>query len=175
MTYPVRGDILKPWKGVVPVKQINLICSILALLCFVSMFMPIIAPRYPAGEYYAPAGNNDYYYTGEYYLAKTHWSVTEFASQSVVWRILLSLDQALLLIWALMSVRGEAGRMGLGVAVVNLILVGITVARMMAVMWNCRWVVLVVLALDCIAAVVMAAQAKGPIGKTAVDRSGKAR
>ena len=34
-------------------KQLNVLCSIIALFCFVSMFMPVIAPRFPAGQYYA--------------------------------------------------------------------------------------------------------------------------
>ena len=139
-------------------KAINLICSILALFCFVSMFVPVIAPRYPAADYVAPAGNDDYFYTGEYYLSKTYWTITDFASQTLVARILLSLDQAALLIWALLSVRGEAGKKGLAVAVINLVFVGVVVALMLGSMWSCRWAVLAVSALDMIAAVVMAAR-----------------
>lgn len=140
--------------------QINLICSILALLCFLSTFVPIIALRYPASDYYAPEGNTDYFFNGDYYLAKRCWSVTDYAfSHSTVWRVVLSFSQALLLLWALLSVRGEAGKSGLAIAALNLVVVGIIVIAMLSAMWSCRWGVLAVLAADCIAAVVMAALA----------------
>jgi len=142
-------------------KQINLICSILALLCFLSTFVPIVALRYPASDYYAPEGNTDYFFTGDYYLAKSYWSVTDYAfSRSPVWRVVLSVSQALLLLWAFLSVRGEAGKSGLAIAVLNLLVVGIVVIAMLSKMWSCRWGVLAVLATDCIAAVVMAALAR---------------
>ena len=37
-------------------KRFNLICSVIALFCVISMYMPVIAPRYPADQYYAPPG-----------------------------------------------------------------------------------------------------------------------
>lgn len=142
-------------------KHLNLIISILALFCFVSMYMPIIAPRYPAAQYYAPSGNYnaEYYYTGEYYCAREYWSMTRFvfAGKSVLFRVVLSLDQALLMLWALMSVRGHAGRDGLVIALINLVVVGFVLFRMFAVMGSCQWGVTAVLILDTLAAVVMAA------------------
>ena len=142
-------------------KHLNLIISILALFCFVSMYMPVIAPRYPAAEYYAPGGNYsaEYYFTGDYYFAREYWSMTRFvfANDSVLFRIVLSLDQALLMLWAMMSVRGHAGRNGLVIALFNLAVVGFVLFKMFAVMGSCRWGVTVVLILDALAAVVMAA------------------
>lgn len=139
-------------------KQIALICSILALFCFVSMYMPVIAPRYPAADYYSPAGNDKYFYTGDYYLASEYWNITDFvfANYGVVGRVVLSLDQAMLLLWAVMSVRGEVGKKGRIVALVNVGIVGFFVAGMLLSMWSCRWAVLVVMALNMAASVVMA-------------------
>ena len=144
-------------------KHLNLIISIMALFCFVSMYMPIIAPRYPAAQYYAPTGsyNAEYYFTGDYYCAREFWSMTRFvfAGNSILFRIILSLDQALLMLWAMMSVRGEAGRNGLVIALINLAVVGFVLIKMFMVMGSCRWGVIVVLALDTLAAVAMAASA----------------
>ena len=142
--------------------KINLICSILALFCFVSMFVPVIALRYPASEYYARSGSSDFFFTGEYYLAKSYWAVTDyvFGAQSVVWRIILSLDQGLLILWALLSVRGEAGRSGLWIALANLAVVAVVLTRMMLGMWACNWPVLIAIAVDTVVAVAMAAIAK---------------
>lgn len=141
-------------------RQINLVCAILALLCMVSTLVPIIAPRFPAAGYYAPAGNTDYYFTGDYFLAKAYWSVTDFAAQSLVWRIIISVDQAMLLLWAWIGVRGEAGKWGLAVAVINLLVVGIIVVRMLGASWGCRWGVLAVMVLDIAASIVLAAISK---------------
>ena len=142
-------------------KNLNLIISILALFCFISMYMPIIAPRYPAAQYYAPTGNYsaEYYYTGEYYIAREYWSMTRFvfASNSVLFRVVLSLDQALLMLWAMMSVRGHAGRNGLVIALINLAVVGFVLLKMFRVMGGCQWGVIAVLLLDTLAAVAMAA------------------
>ena len=144
-------------------RQINLICSIIALFCFVSMYMPVIAPRYPAGEYYAPEGSyeSDYYYTGNYYYAREYWSITRyaFASRSVVGRVALSLTQAMLLLWAILSVRGEAGKTGLAAAVIEAFVAGFFIIRMLMVRGSCRWGVLAVMALVMAAGVVMAANA----------------
>lgn len=145
-------------------KYANLICSIIALFCFVSMFMPIIAPRYPAGEYYPSSENyvNMYFYTGDYYYAREYWSISRyvFSSRSIPLRVLLSISEALLLYWALYSVRGEAGKMGLVAAIMNLAVTILITAMMLRVMGSCRWGVLVVLALDAVAAVAMAAGTK---------------
>lgn len=144
-------------------KHLNLIISILALFCFISMYMPIIAPRYPAAQYYAPSGNYnaEYYFTGEYYYAREFWSMTRFvfASNSVIFRVILSLDQALLMLWAMMSVRGHAGKDGLVIALINLAVVGFVLFKMFSVMGSCRWGVVIILALDTLAAVAMAANA----------------
>ena len=141
-------------------KTINVICSILALLCFVAMFMPVIAPRYPAGEYRAPTGNDDFYYEGDYYLARAYWTITDYASQSVPMRVVLSLDQAALLLWAFMSVQGTAGRKGLYVALFNLVFVGAVLIKMLSVMGCCQWGILAVTVLNMVAAVIMAARVK---------------
>lgn len=142
-------------------KHLNLIISILALFCFISMYMPIIAPRYPAAQYYAPSGNYnaEYYFTGEYYCARELWSMTRFvfASNSVIFRVILSLDQALLMLWAMISVRGHAGKDGLVIALINLAVVGFVLFKMFSVMGSCRWGVVIILALDTLAAVAMAA------------------
>ena len=142
-------------------KHLNLIISILALFCFISMYMPIIAPRYPAAEYYAPSAsyNAEYVFTGEYYCAQEYWSMTRFvfANNSVLFRVVLSLDQALLMLWAMMSVRGHAGRDGLVIALINLVVVGFVLFKMFRVMASCQWGVTIVLVLVALAAVVMAA------------------
>ena len=142
-------------------KQIDLICSIIALFCFISMYMPIIAPQYPAADYYAPTGSfeSESFCTGDYYIAREYWSISRFvfADKSIVLRVVLSLSGALLIYWAFYSVRGEAGKMGLISAVLNLVVTGYVVARMLGVMGYCRWGVLAVLALTTVAAVVIAA------------------
>ena len=130
------------------------------------MFMPIIAPRYPAGEYYPSSENyaNMYFYTGDYYYAREYWSISRyvFSSQSIPLRVLLSISEALLLYWALYSVRGEAGKMGLVAAITNLAVTILISGMMLRVMGSCRWGVLVVLVLDAAAAVAMAAVTKQP-------------
>ncbi len=145
-------------------KKLNLVCSILALLCMISMYMPIIAPRYPAGTYYIPEGTyrQDFALINGYYCAREYWDMTRFvfATHSVLWQIALSVAQAALLFWAWLSVRGEAGKQGLVIAVLNLVVVGFTLFGMLRVGWMCRWGMLVVIALDAAAAVVLAANAK---------------
>lgn len=150
--------------------KINIICSVLALLCFVSLFVPVIAPRYPVALYHAQPGNSDFYISGDYYLARRYWSITDyvFGGQSQIWKILLSFDQALLLFWSVLSVRGEAGRVGLAVAIPNLVVTGVAIISMASSMWTCQWAVLIMMVLDIIAAVVMAAL--GSVGKAAKQR-----
>lgn len=145
--------------------KINIICSVLALLCFVSLFIPVVAPRYPAALYHVRPGNDDFFLSADYYQARSYWSVTDyvFGAQSQIWRILLSFDQALLLFWSVLSVRGEAGKNGLFVAIVNLVVTGAAIIRMTSSMWACQWAVLIVMVLDMIAAVAMAAL--GSVGK----------
>ena len=47
--------------------KFNLICSVLALFCFISMYMPVRAPKYRAGDYYAKSGSyeDSYFFDGE--------------------------------------------------------------------------------------------------------------
>lgn len=71
-------------------KPFNLICGVMALLCVLSMYVPIIAP----------AG------------AAMYCSVAGFAFHgggSVVARAGLSLDAVLLIYWAFLSFRGAPG------------------------------------------------------------------
>ena len=147
--------------------KVNIICSVLALLCFVSLFIPVIAPRYPAAQYHAQPGNSDFYLSADYYLARSYWAITDyvFGAQPQIWKIVLSFNQALLLFWSVMSVRGEAGRMGLPVAILNLAVTGTATIKMASSMWACQWAVLIMIVLDMIAAVAMAAVASA--GKSA--------
>ena len=141
--------------------KVNIICSVLALMCFISLFIPVIAPRYPAAQYHAQPGNNDFFLSGDYYQARSYWAITDyvFGAQPQIWRIILSFDQALLLFWSLMSVRGEAGRTGLAVAILNMVVTGTATIKMASSMWACQWAVLIMMVLDMIAAVAMAAVA----------------
>lgn len=141
-------------------KQLNLLCSIVALLCFVSMFIPLIAPRYPASTYYSATEtlSPDYIFAGDYYYAREYWSVSRyvFSTKGLFLRVIVSLSEALLICWAYYGVRGEAGKMGLAAALLNLVVSVVAVISMTRVMGFCRWGVLVMLALDAIAAVVLA-------------------
>ena len=143
--------------------KVNIICSVLALLCFVSLFIPVIAPRYPAAQYHARPGNNVFFLSADYYLARSYWAVTDyvFGALPQLCRIIISFDQALLLFWSVMSVRGEAGRVGLPVAVLNLVVTGAAIIKMTSSMWACQWAVLIMMVLDMIAAVAMAAVGAG--------------
>ena len=141
-------------------KQINLLCSIIALFCFVSMFIPVIAPRYPAATYYvaSEASSGDYIFAGDYYYARSYWSISQyvFSNANLLLRVIVALSEALLIYWAYYGVKGEAGKMGLAAALLNLAVNAVAVISMMRVMGYCRWGVLVVLALDAIMAVVLA-------------------
>lgn len=150
--------------------KLNLVCAILALFCFVAMYIPVIAPRYPAADYHAASGSyeSEYYFNGEYYLAKKHWSITDyaFAGQSPVSRLVVSLDQAILLIWAWISVSGQGERdKELLAAVLNLGVTGFFLVRMLQTMWACQWGVLVVTVLAAVMGVVLAANGPAPKGK----------
>ncbi len=141
-------------------KQLNLLCSIIALFCFVSMFIPIIAPRFAAGPYYSGTGNaaGDYFFTGDYYYAREYWSISRyvFSTGNLFYRIIVSLSEALLIYWAYYGVRGEAGKVGLTAAILNLVVNAAAIVSMLGVMGSCRWGVLAVLAVDAIVAVVLA-------------------
>ena len=142
-------------------KRFNLICSVIALFCVISMYMPVIAPRYPADQYYAPPGSyeSEYFYTGEYYCAREYWSMTHFvfSDNSVVMRVSLSLLQAMLMLWALLSVRSEARRIGLVISISNLAVTAFILISMLRVMGSCRWGVFTIISLVTIAAVPLAA------------------
>ena len=56
-----------------------------------------------------------------------------------------------------MSVRGEAGKSGLAVSILNLAVMATIIVRMTSSMWACQWAVLIMMILDTIAAVVLAA------------------
>ena len=103
-------------------KTMNLLCGALALLCLVSLFIPIVAPKYPASEYHPGNGDytKDYFLVGDYYIAREYWSLAKFALSSG-FRIALSVACALLLYWATMSLMGEEALMaGIVAATVNL-------------------------------------------------------
>ncbi len=82
-------------------KQMNLLCSIVALFCFVSMFIPVIAPRYPASDYYSAAESYsaDFIYSGDYYYAREYWSISQFvfSTRGLLARVVLALSEALLI------------------------------------------------------------------------------
>ena len=140
--------------------RFNLICSVVALFCVISMYMPVIAPRYPADQYYAPTNSfmSEYFFTGDYYCAREYWSMTRFvfSNSNVPIRILLSLAQALLMLWALTSVRGEAKRIGPIVSVANLAVTAFILISMLMVMGSCQWGVFAIISLVAIAAVALA-------------------
>ena len=141
-------------------RQLNLICSIIALLCFVSMYIPIIAPKYAVADYFA-TGNytREYLLAGDYFWAREFWTITRFcfSSHSELMRIAISLTQAMLIYWAFYSVRGDmAGSTGIIVSAVNLGVSGFVLIRMLMVMGACRWGVIAVVVLDNVAAVALA-------------------
>ena len=139
-------------------RTMNLLCGALALLCLVSLFIPIVAPRYPASEYHPGSDNytKDYILVGDYYIARECWSLTEFALSSG-YRIHLSVAAALLLYWATMSLMREKNVIaGIVAATVNLVVVTYLLVEMLKLMAGCRWSVLIVLAVDVLAATAVA-------------------
>ena len=140
-------------------KYFNLLVGVIALLCFISLYMPLIGPKYPAAEYtYTTAAAKDYALSGDYYWAREYWSISRFlfSSTSALPRIILCLTQVSLIYWAWLASRGEGGKIGIITAVVNLIVVTVTVVLMLRVRGSVRWEVLIMVALDSIAAVVLA-------------------
>ena len=140
-------------------KYFNLLCGIVALLCFITLYMPVIVPRYPAADYvYNATAARDYVLTGDYYWARQFWSVSKFlfSTGNPIPRIVISVTQVLLIYWAWLASRGEAGRLGIVAAVLNLLVVAVTMVFMLRVKGACRWEVLIMMALDCVAAVVLA-------------------
>ena len=79
-------------------KTLTILCGALVLVCLVSLFIPIVAPRYPVSEYHPGTGDytKDYFLTGDYYCARAYWSLGKFALASG-YRIALSVAAALLL------------------------------------------------------------------------------
>jgi len=151
--------LTKPLTRIKQINQIRFFCAILALFCFITMYVPVIAPRYPAADYFAPEGDSNYFYTGDYYLAKSYWSQTDFvfANHGIIGRVLLSLDQAILLIWAYISVSGKAERKkNLMVAGGNLVVNVVIITLMLRMSWAVQWGVLVVMLLIMIVSVVVA-------------------
>ena len=139
-------------------KTMNLLCGALALLCLVSLFIPLIAPKYPASEYHPGSGDytKDYFLVGDYYIAREYWSLAKFAL-SCGYRIQLSVAAALLLYWATLSLMGESARLaGVIAATVNVLVTGYLVLRLLEVAAGTRWGVLVVLGVDVVAALIVA-------------------
>ena len=136
----------------------NLLCGALALLCLVSLFIPLIAPKYPASEYHPGSGDytKDYFLVGDYYMAREYWSLAKFAL-SCGYRIHLSVAAALLLYWATLSLMGEEARVaGVVAATVNLAVTGYLLSRLLAVAAGIRWGVLAVMGVDVVAAFIVA-------------------
>ena len=139
-------------------KTMSLLCGALALLCLVSLFIPLIAPRYPASEYHPGNGDytKDYFLVGDYYMAREYWSLAKFAL-SCGHRIALSIAAALLLYWATLSLMGESARLaGVIAATVDVLVTGYLLSRLMAVAAGTRWGVLIVMGVDVIAAFIVA-------------------
>ena len=137
----------------------RLLCGAVALLCLVSFFIPVIAPRYPASLYHpgnAESYSRDYFLVGDYYIAREYWSLAKFALSSG-FRIALSVACALLLYWATMSLMGEEALLaGIVAATVNLGVVAFLLVKLLGLRAGCRWDVLIVMSVDVIAAVCVA-------------------
>ena len=159
-------------------QRIILLCSLLVLLCLISMYIPVVAPRYPADEYHPANGayEADYFYNGEAYLAKRFWSITDyvFAGGSQIARVVISLTQAMLVIRAWLIVSGQADRKKEIVAsVVTLGVVGFFLVKMMLSMWSCRWAVLAVMALLLGMSIVMSGYVEHTAPKTPGQKAAK--
>ena len=139
-------------------KTLTILCGALALVCLVSLFIPIVAPRYPVSEYHPGSGDytKDYFLTGDYYCARAYWSLAKFALASG-YRIALSVAAALLLYWTTLSLMGEEARLaGVIASTVNLAVSGFLMAKLLRVAAGCRWGILIVVGLDIIVATVVA-------------------
>ena len=154
-------------------QRINLLCSFLVLFCLISMYIPVIAPRYPASEYHPANGTYEaeYFYNGDAYLAKRYWSITDhvFAGGSPIPCVIMALTQAMLVVRAWLIVSGQAEkRKDLIAGVATLGVVGFFLIRMMMSMWSCRWAVLSVMVLLMITSIIMS----GYVEHTASDMPG---
>lgn len=139
-------------------KTISLLCGAMALLCLVSLFIPIVAPQYPASQYHPGSDSytRDYMLIGDYYMAREYWSLVKFALSSG-YRVALSVAAALLLYWATMSLMGEKVLItGVVAATVNLGVVAFLLVKLLELRAGCRWGVLIVMSVDVIAAVCVA-------------------
>ena len=139
-------------------KSFTMLCGALALVCLVSLFIPVIAPRYSANQYQPGSDGytKDYILVGDYYCAKEYWSVAKFAL-SCGHRAILSVTAALLLYWATLSLMGEEAMLtGVLAATVNLGVTGYLLARQMEVAAGTRWGVFIVIVLDVVAAAAVA-------------------
>lgn len=135
-------------------KTMSLLCGALALLCLVSLFIPLIAPKYPASEYHPGNGDytKDYFLVGDYYMAREYWSLAKFAL-SCGYRIHLSAAAALLLYWATMSLMGESAKLaGVVAATVNLGVVVFLLVKLIKLAAGVRWGVLIVVGVDVVLA-----------------------
>ena len=156
--------------------SINIVCSLLVLFCMISMYIPVIAPMYPADEYH-PASDSyeaDYFYNGDAYLAKRFWSITDYAfsGASQIPRVVISLTQAMLVVRAWLIVSGQAEKKKEIIAgVVTLGVVGYFLVKMMLSMWSCRWAVLAVMALLFVTSIVMSAFVEHTAPKTPGHRA----
>ena len=159
-------------------QRINIVCSLLVLFCMISMYIPVIAPMYPADEYH-PASDSyeaDYYYNGDAYLAKRFWSITDyvFGGGSQIARVVISLTQAMLVVRAWLIVSGQAEkRKEIIASVVTLGVVGYFIVRMMISMWSCRWPVLIVMVLLLVTSIVMSAFVEHTATGYYANRAGK--
>ena len=139
-------------------KPFAILCGAVALLCLVSMFMPIVAPRFSA-YLYQPGNESytrDYVLIGDYYCAREYWSITRFALSNGH-RIAISVAMGLLLYWAALSLLGETARItGVIAATVNLVVTCYLSISLIRIMSVCRPFVIGVIIVDAIAAAVVA-------------------
>ena len=99
--------------------RINLLCGVVALICFAMMFVPIGELR---GDF-----NSGWHIVGTMQYA---WgeAVSGFNSQEPIYMIvalLLTVSAILLAIWAIYSFRGN-GKLGLGVSIFHLLVTAFT-------------------------------------------------
>ena len=145
-------------------KPFAMLCGTVALFCLVSMFIPIIAPRFPTSTYHpgSEGYTREYFLDGDYYVAREYWSVARFAlaSGDNVKRIALSVSMALMLYWSMLSFMGEdAVKAGLIASILNLAVTGWIVIQMLGLKAGVRPLVLGVVLMDVVAAVVVAVAA----------------
>lgn len=142
-------------------KTFAMLCGTIALFCLVSMFIPIIAPKFPASAYHpgTEGYTREYFMDGDFYVAREYWSITRFtlASGDNLKRIALSVSMALMLYWSMLSFMGEnAVATGLIASLTNLAVTGVIVIQMLAVKGSCRPLVLAIVLMDVVLAVVAA-------------------